>query len=66
MFFFIWLFVAFTGVFFMWKKHGEAFKKKVLPENGSYYGLWLEEKEFYLIFIIPITWPIGLPGYLMW
>ena len=62
------LFIGFIVFFFMWKKHEKEFKRKTTPKAGYSYAdkAWMETKEFWLMLLVPLFWPLSLPGLLIW
>lgn len=65
--FLIWLFVAFCLFFLTFKSNWSKLQEKMKqPIKHSTDNVYLQFKEGWLIFMLPLFWPIGLPGYLMW
>ena len=56
----LYLLVAFVVFFFMYKK----FWDKV--ENRKKYSAWIDVPQFWAIVLVPLFWPLSLPGYLLW
>ena len=68
MFLLLYLFIGFIVFFFMWKKYEEKFKVKIAPRPGSSYpdNSWMETQEFWIMLLVPLFWPLSLPGLFIW
>lgn len=70
--FWLHMLVAFIIFFFLWKKHGVAFKQTVARIRDKSYSKSLDPfeliptKEFVILVFVPLFWPITGPGYIIW
>ena len=59
--FWIYLLIGFVIFFFMYKKYWH-----VMLERKKTYDAWPEYKEFWIVALTSVFWPLTLPGYIIW